>query len=264
MNALKTSTLSNRRDDLYVFRTTRILLPILALLIFCSALYSFGQIDSARLTSRIAPGPGTVSRNQLLAPEKALKAVDRAHKDILNGHTESAQKEITKALDIAPHFAVARAILGGLFLDAGRYDDATKSFQAAMDDDPTLCAAYVGMALILIHNQRFEAALPLLERAEALFPTAWFVHFEKAWAQMQTGSLEPALQQLELAEKVAGEDAEKRSGVFYLRALVSIHKKDTDGAKQYLAQAVARDPRGQYAAMAKRELERIQPLSAAR
>jgi tetratricopeptide (TPR) repeat protein len=233
------------------------------LFLICSADSLFSQIDPAQLIDRSRSRPPTVSRNQLLAPGKALRAIERARKDVISGHLESAQKEITRALDIAPHYAAAKAMQGGIDLETGNYDEAANSFQEAMDDDPALGGAYVGMAVALIHQQRFQAALPLLDRAEGLLPGAWFVHFAKAWAQLELGNTEAALKQADFAERMAGGDPEKRSGVFYLRAMVSIHINDTDGASEYLAQAVACGRGGEYAVLATRELERIQPLLAA-
>ena len=119
------------------------------------------------------------------------------------------------------------------------------------------------MAVVLIHERRFQAALPLLDRAEGLLPGAWFVHFAKAWAQLELGNTEAALKQAEFAERIAGTEAEKRSGVSYLRAMVCIHLNDVATAREYLAEAVERDRGGQYAALANREMERLQPLLAA-
>jgi hypothetical protein len=80
---------------------------------------------------------------------------------------------------------------------------------------------------------------------------------------METGNAEASLKQADCAELTAGADPEKRSGVWYLRAMMSIHANDMDAARHQLAEAVSRDPAGQYAALAKREIERLQPLLAA-
>jgi tetratricopeptide (TPR) repeat protein len=132
-----------------------------------------------------------------------------------------------------------------------------------MDDDPALGGAYVGMAVVLIHQKRFQAALPVLDRAEGLMPGAWFVHFAKAWTHLELGNTEASLKQADYAEQIAGTNSEERSGVSYLRAMLCIHMNDMGTAREYLAEAVARDSGGDYAALAKRELERLQPLLAA-
>ena len=118
--------------------------------------------------------------------------------------------------------------------------------------------------MVLIHEQRFKAALPLLDRAEGLLPGAWFVHFAKAWAQMELGNTGGALKDADCAERLAGTDAEKRSGVSYLRAIASLRLNDVATARKHLVEAIARDRGGQYAALANMEMERLQPLQAAR
>jgi tetratricopeptide (TPR) repeat protein len=233
-----------------------------ALLLILSPGSLFAQINPAQLIDRNSTGSQTVSRNQLLAPVKAVRAIERANKHIRDGHLQSAQNEIARALEIAPHFALAKVLMGAIDLETKNYQAATTFFQQAIDDDPASGAAYVGMAVVLIHEQRFQAALPLLDRAEGLLPAAWFVHFAKAWAQLQVGNTVAALKDAEYAERTAGGDSERRSGVSYLRAMISIQMKNMETARKYLAEAVARDPGSQYALFANRELERHPPLVA--
>ena len=111
-----------------------------------------------------------------------------------------------------------------------------------------------------MHQQRFDAALPLLDRAKGLLPGAWFVHFARAWAQIETGNAEAALKQADVAERIAGTDSEKRSGVSYLRAMVFIRLNDVVTAREHLAEAVVRDRGGLYAAIAKMRVDRLQTL----
>ncbi len=262
MRVIKTSSSSNTRDHVHVSWITKLFLPVTALFLICSVRSSFGQIDPTQLQDRSAPRVHTVSKNQLLTPDKVLRAMERAHKCILEGRLESAQKEITRAIDMAPHYGAAKALQGGMYLETKNYDAATKYFQEAMEDDPALGGAYVGMAVVLIDERRFQAALPLLDRAEGLLPGAWFVHFAKAWSQLELGNTEAALKQTEFAERIAGTEAEKRSGVSYLRAMVSIHLNDLADARENLVEAVERDRGGQYAVLASREMERLQPLLA--
>ncbi len=263
MRSIKTPRCSEKRDHLHAFRTNRVLPPMGALLLICSVGSSFAQIDPAQLINRDSSRPQTVSKNQLLVPDKALRAIERAQKDIVGGHLESAQKEIARALDIAPHFGVAKVLQGAIDLEAENFDGAGSFFQQAIADDPALGGAYVGMAVVLIRQGRFQPALSQLNRAEGLLPGAWFVQFAKGWAELELGNTGAALKQADFAERIAGTDSEKRSGVSYLRAMVSLHVNDMDAAREHLAEAVARDRAGDYAALAKRKLERLQPLLAA-
>jgi tetratricopeptide (TPR) repeat protein len=151
---------------------------------------------------------------------------------------------------------------GAIDLETGNEEGARTLFQQAIDDDPVLGGAYAGMAVVLIRQGRFQAALPLLDRAEGLLPGAWFVQFAKGWAELELGNAGAALKQADAAERIAGMDSEKRSGVSYLRAMVSLHLNDINAARERLAEAIARDRASEYAALAKRELQRLQPLSA--
>jgi tetratricopeptide (TPR) repeat protein len=230
-----------------------------ALLWFFPIGASLAQVEASPIMNRSSSAPGTVSKNQLLAPSAAVRAVDRARKDIQEGHLESAEKEIAQALHVAPHFAVAWALKGAIDLDRQHYDEATTFFQQALEDDPALGAAYVGMALTLIRQGRYQAALPLLDRAEGLLSGSWFVHYAEGWAQLGSGNIDAAVRQADRAERIAGVDPEKRSGVSYLRGMVSIHTNDLASARLHLADAIALDPSGGYASLAQRKLESLQP-----
>jgi tetratricopeptide (TPR) repeat protein len=250
------------RDRIRALQTKRILAQVGALFFIFSACPSFAQLDPGQFIDRKSSGPQTVSRNELLAPAKAVRAIERAKRAMINGHFGAARKDITRALGIAPHLAVAKVLQGAIEMETNNYEAATDLFQQAIDDDPAMGGAYAGMAVVLIHEGRFRAALPLLDRAEGLLPTAWFVHFEKAWAELQLEDTQAALKQADSAERIAGTNSEKRSGVFYLRAMVYVRAKDMETARKQLAEAVESDPGGAYAAIANKELERLQLLLA--
>lgn len=264
MRLFQTSRSSDARNDQHVFRSRSILLPAGTLLLICSAGSLFAQMNPGQFTKRNSWGPQTVSKNQLLAPPKAVRAIQRAQKDMGGGHLESAQKEIARALDIAPHFAAAKVLQGAIDIESEHYEAARTLFQEAINDDPTLGGSYVGMAVVMIHDGRFQAALPVLDRAEGLLPAAWLVHFVKAWAQLELGDTAAALKQADCAEQTAGTDSDKRSGVSYLRAMVSIHLQDMTAAREHLADAVRLDRGSQYAALANLQLQKLQPVLAAR
>jgi len=76
---------------------------------------------------------------------------------------------------------------------------------------------------------------------------------------LNLGNTEATLNQAMIAERIA-RDSEQRSGASYLRALLAIHLDDSDTARKYLSETVARNPGGQYAALAKKKLEQLQPL----
>jgi tetratricopeptide (TPR) repeat protein len=214
------------------------------------------QIDSTELVNR-SQGQQLVSKNQLLIPGKAWKSINQARENLMRGDLASAQKEVARALEIAPHCGVALTLQGALNLRMGHLDTAADSFQEAIDKDPTLAAAYLGLARILISEHRFKEALTLLDRATGLLPTSWHVHFQTGLAQLGLGNIEAARKEAASAEGLTGTDPARRSGVYYLHAMVSLEMKDIAGTRKYLADTITCDPHGYYAEQAKGWLERL-------
>jgi tetratricopeptide (TPR) repeat protein len=182
--------------------TRRVLRPMAALLLILSVESLFAQIDPAQFINRSSSGPQTISRNQLLAPGKAWHAIERAQKEMVAGHLDMAKTDIARALEISPHLGVAKVMQGAIDLETGNEEGARTLFQQAIDDDPALGGAYAGMAVVLIRQGRFQAALPLLDRAEGLLRGAWFVQFAKGWAELELGDTGAALKQADAAERL--------------------------------------------------------------
>jgi tetratricopeptide (TPR) repeat protein len=176
----------------------------------------------------------------------------------VRGNLASAQKEIVRALEIAPHCAVALSVQGALDIKMGHLETAAKSFQEAIDNDPTIGGAYLGLAMILISERRFKEALAPLDRAAGLLPASWYVHFQTGLAQLGVGDVEAAFKEADLAERLIGTDSEQGAGVSYLHAMVLAKRGDVAGTRKYLADVIARSPQGYYAEHAKGWLERLQ------
>ena len=229
------------------------------LMLVCSAASACAQGDVLQSINGSSQGQQFVSTNQLLTPQKAKQATDRACLDIIHGRLESAQQELRRALDVAPHYAVALTTQGAVDLQVGNIDRATKAFQQAVEDDPTLGAAYVGVGVVLIAQGKFKEALTPLNRATSLLPGSWYVHLESGLAHLGLGNTDTALQEADLAERFAGPDREKRSGAAYLHALTYAVMSNSDRAKKYFAETITRDPNGFYASLAKRGADKLQP-----
>ena len=198
----------------------------------------------------------------MLTPEKALRATDRARKELSHGHLDSAQRKVSQALDIAPHCALALFIQGMIHGQMGHFDQAAKYLQEAINNDPTLGSAYLGLGMVFVDQGQFKNALTPLDRATALLPTAWIVYLENAAAHLGLGDTKRALEQAALADRFAQSDRHGKSGVSLLRALVQRRLQDLPREKSYLIQAISCDPHGPYALLAKKELERFEPIPA--
>ena len=218
------------------------------------------QRDTSRLLSPDLPRQDTVSTNQLLTPRKALEATRRAHNKLVAGQLNEAQKEIKRALDISPHCALALNIQGAIQLRTGNLGDAADTFHEAIEADPSLGSAQLGLAMALIARDRLEDALAPLDRATNLLPNSWLVHFETAITHLGLGDADAALKQIDLAAHFTENEPERSAATVYLRGLAYVRLKDYVNARKYFGDAVAFDPNGFYAPLALKRLDQLRPL----
>jgi tetratricopeptide (TPR) repeat protein len=223
----------------------------------------FAQGSSSRLVAPDLSGQDTVSTNQLLTPNKALQAAQRARKYLIAGRIDQAQKEIAHALDISPHCALALNIQGAIHLETRQFENAGEDFHEAIQADSELGSAYLGLAMSFIARDRLKDALGPLDRATRLLPGSWLIYFEAALTHLGLGDTEAALRQISYAERFTEMDTERKSGNAYLRGLIYINLRDVDRGTRYLEDAVAFDPNGVYATVALRGLEKLRPISTA-
>jgi tetratricopeptide (TPR) repeat protein len=201
-----------------------------------------------------------VSKNQLLTPEKALKATGRAREDLLHGKQESARKEIQRALDVSPHCALALSLQGIVSYQDKDYAEAAHAFQQSIEEDSTLGTAYLGLGTVFMIQGRFREALIPLGRAAALLPDSWFTHFQTALAHLGLRESAGGLKEIAEGERFAGDDAERRSGFAYLRGVAYLQLENYGAAKESLQQTVTSSPKGAYAPLARKRLEQLNPI----
>lgn len=198
-----------------------------------------------------------VSKKQLLTPEKALKATNHAREDLLHGREESARKEIQRALDIDPHCGLALSLQGIVSYQDHDYVEASHAFQRSIEEDPTLGVAYLGLGIVFTKQHRFREALVPLDRAAALLPTSYSLHFQTALAYLGVHESESGLKEIADAEFLARDDEESKSGLAYLRGVAYLQLKKFGAAKEALQQVIESSPDGAYAPPARKVLEQL-------
>lgn len=228
-------------------------------LVACVVNSAFAQSNSNQFADRYSPPQTVISKNQMLTPTKALRATDRARKELIHGRLDSAQKQVSQALDIAPHCALALFMQGLIDAQMDHLDKAAISFQEAVNNDPTLGSAYLGLGMVLVRQGHFKNSLIPLDRATAFLPSAWVVYLEIGLANLGLGDIEGALVQATLADRFAENDKHGKSGIALLRAWIQIRLQDIPRARVYLIQAINCDPDGSYTSLARKDFERLQP-----
>ena len=84
----------------------------MAAMVASSAFRASAQSHPIELMTGSSFTQPSVSAKQLLTPEKAQKATDRAREALLHGRYEEAQKQVTRALEICPNCAIALTLQG--------------------------------------------------------------------------------------------------------------------------------------------------------
>jgi tetratricopeptide (TPR) repeat protein len=256
MNAKVTWTLSNRGRHIRIPAVT-IGLYFTFLIMASSFRFASAQADMTELKDTNPAARHLVSVNQLLTPEKARKALEKAKDAILRGRYEDAQNQLKRALDIFPDCAIAFALQGLIKEESGDIPEAAHSFQQAIDADPSLGAAYLGLGQSYNLQHRYSEAQIPLDRATALMPSAWLVHVEAATAKLGTRDSDAGLKELALAEQFIEDDPNARSEVAYLQGVAHQQLKDYVQAKGDLEKSIKYDRGGRYAPLARKAMDEL-------
>jgi tetratricopeptide (TPR) repeat protein len=204
----------------------------------------------------------TVSVNQLRAPGKARKALDRARQALIHGRLEQAAAQIDRALKVYPNFALAFVTRGSLRIRQNRLEEASIDFQQAIRNDPNLGAGYLGLGATYNLQGRYNEALVPLDQSLQRLPNVWLPHFQIAISYYHSGQYEPALRELTKAEKIGASNPDDWAAMLYLKAEVLLRLNDYSATENNLEQIVARAPKSLAAKLSAQELERLRAQTA--
>lgn len=204
-------------------------------------------------------GQQLVTANELRAPDKARRAVQKAAKAIQNNRVEEAANNIARALDAYPDYAAALTLRGLMDLGSRRMD-AIEDLKRAIDLDPSFALPYAILASTYNDFGSYDDALPLALRAMQLLPTAWQAHFEMArtfWGRHQAAE---ALREIGIAMRQcsnATSSPEARAGLHFWRGRILVDQHDFAGAKQEFQSAVHEQPLGIFAQSSSQIIARL-------
>jgi tetratricopeptide (TPR) repeat protein len=114
------------------------------------------------------------------------------------------------ALKVNPGFSPARANLGRILFDAGRYDEAREQFVRLLEIDPDGIEGYVGLAETLLRLGRASESDAVVERGRRKWRDDGELEILQARSQMRKGELAAARARLELLAR-GGTDTARRA-----------------------------------------------------
>lgn len=228
--------------------------PLLALGKVYVALHRYDQASevfskAASLNSKLAEawyGLGVTDRSRaeeiLNRASRSGVAVDQATKSKIEKLLDGAVKALTRAAELDPDSARTHLLMAEALADQGKLAQAIPEYHAALELQPSLDAARLGLATQYWKNRQFDQARPLLERVLAQSPKDPEANAMLADILEHDGATASALRRAQIA--LSGNPNLIQTRVVAAR----IYLKDNQPALaiQQLRQVLSADPDGSY------------------
>jgi tetratricopeptide (TPR) repeat protein len=235
-----------------------------AILLCCTCVLGQGSMEShnSYATQPYGPfGPQLITPNALRAPPKAQQAVDKAAAAIKHQQTREAEKQLARALELYPDYAMALTVRGIWKMNVDR-SNSIKDLERAIHVDPQYGVSYAVLASMYNDDERYDDAIPLIQRAMQLLPAAWPVHYEMARALCGNHQSPEALREVTDAERRVSEDkgahASSIAAVHYLRGILLVDLHEFVEATREFGMSINTQPQGPLAAISTRIVARLE------
>jgi TolB-like protein/Flp pilus assembly protein TadD len=140
-----------------------------------------------------------------LAEPHAMLGIFRA---LLDFDWPRAEQEFHRALELDPGSAISRDRRATYLLPAlGRPEEAVAEMNQVVESDPLSVYYQYHLALVLIHARQPDRAIEVCRKALALDPNSWLPHWALGHAYAMKEQFPEAIQALERAGQLRGQDA---------------------------------------------------------
>jgi Tfp pilus assembly protein PilF len=215
-----------------------------------------------RKGSPVAPGKGTVSVAQLKVPEKARHLAEKAQSAVAKGKNDQAVKFLNDSLAIAPDFANALTLRATIELTTNQPQAALDDLDKAVKADSSYGPAYLILGAVYNQMGRYDEALRSLDRSSIYDPASWQCAFESSKSWMGKHDYQRALQQLNRAQGLGGERIATQ--IHLLRGYALMGAKEFQQAGVELEAYLSADPNSQLSGTVRAALARMKTLMAQR
>lgn len=165
-----------------------------------------------------------VSTHELSMPKKARDLVDSGKTKLYDQHDgNGALADFKQAVTIAPDYYEAEYLAAMAYLSQGKRDEASGSFQKAVDmSGGKYGAGFVGLGTLAVDKKDYSQGEKLLKQGVALSPDFWLAHYELGRTLFLEGHIDQAQVSAEQARSLAPD-----TPIVY-RLLANIHLKEKD------------------------------------
>jgi len=122
------------------------------------------------------------------------------------GDSDQSLNSLKRALAINPNYADALALFGAILLDKDDLAGADKSFRKAILANSNNYNANYNLGRLLVKQQNYTEALPLLQRASKVLPENAEVHYQLFLAYSRLNRKADAQQELETFKRLSVKD----------------------------------------------------------
>jgi tetratricopeptide (TPR) repeat protein len=164
-----------------------------------------------------------------LAPKDAQKAYDKGVAAVKASKPDDAQKELLKAVELYPRYAIAWFELGKLYEFRSHVPEAKDAYNHAVAADGSYTAPYEKMYQIAYKESNWQDAADISGKLLGLNPYDYGdAYYFNAMANLQLGKLEPAEKSAREAVKIKGPKFDLRS--HYALGIILARKGEYLGA----------------------------------
>jgi hypothetical protein len=186
-------------------------------------------------------------------PSKSGKEWKAAMKAVDAGNTTDAISQVQAAVNNSPKFAAGWHTLGILYQSIGKFAEAKDAWQHAVEADPKMLHAYVGLLRMCMNTKDWPGAVTAgdgLIKADAkkLFPE---VHLHLAVAHYGLKEFDPALASAQDALRAEPQKARAE----YVIGRILEAKGDIPGAREHMTKYVSLDPNVADIELVKKHIE---------
>jgi len=223
---------------------------------------NFGQLNVGTIFLRRMDNVAgsTISLTTMQAPKDARHAFEKAQKDLAQKKVQDAEKELDRAVTLFPRFAAAWSLFGEIHEHQNLLDQAQKDYTQAISADPVFVNPYFGLAVIAVHQKKWQDTVKYTAQLEKLNPFAYpIAYLYSAAANFYLGNLDAAE---EKARKFESLDTDhRRPDIALLLSNILEGKRDYAGAAQKMRDYLARIPNAPNATALQAEASRLENLS---
>jgi tetratricopeptide (TPR) repeat protein len=115
-----------------------------------------------------------------------------------------AERELRRAIELNPNYALAHTDLGWVLMDTGRTDEGIAESKRGAELDPLSLDTTTYLGLNYYYSRRFDEAAAQLQKTLELEPNFWFARAYLGRTYRATGRLPEAIAELQKAQQLSG------------------------------------------------------------